>query len=58
MQIVSCLYKLLSGKKAPQLSGLKFAVLGLGDSSYPMFCGAGKSFDELLAKLGGERLPH
>lgn len=50
------LYKLLSGKKAPQLSGLKFAVLGLGDSSYPMFCGAGKSFDELLAKLGGERL--
>ena len=50
------LYKLLSGKKAPTLSGLKFAVLGLGDSSYPMFCGAGKSFDELLAKLGGERL--
>ena len=50
------LYKLLSGKKAPKLSGLKFAVLGLGDSSYPMFCGAGKSFDELLAKLGGERL--
>lgn len=50
------LYKLLSGKKAPNLSGLKFAVLGLGDSSYPMFCGAGKSFDELLAKLGGERL--
>ena len=50
------LYKLLSGKKAPKLSSLKFAVLGLGDSSYPMFCGAGKSFDELLAKLGGERL--
>ena len=50
------LYKLLSGKKAPKLSGIKFAVLGLGDSSYPMFCGAGKSFDELLAKLGGERL--
>ena len=50
------LYKLLSGKKAPKLSGLKFAVLGLGDSSYPMFCGAGKSFDELLVKLGGERL--
>ena len=50
------LYKLLSGKKAPKLSGLKFAVLWLGDSSYPMFCGAGKSFDELLAKLGGERL--
>lgn len=50
------LYKLLSSKKAPKLSDLKFAVLGLGDSSYPMFCGAGKSFDELLAKLGGERL--
>lgn len=50
------LYKLLSGKKAPQLAGLRFAVLGLGDSSYPLFCGAARDFDRLLADLGGERL--
>lgn len=50
------LYKLLTGKKAPQLSGLKFAVLGLGDSTYPDFCQAGKNFDRLLEELGGKRL--
>ncbi len=50
------LYKLLSGKKAPKLAGLRFAVLGLGDSSYPLFCGAARDFDRLLADLGGERL--
>ena len=50
------LFKLLSGKKAPNLSQLHFAVLGLGDSSYPDFCQAGKDFDACLAKLGGTRL--
>ncbi|MDO4878247.1 MAG: assimilatory sulfite reductase (NADPH) flavoprotein subunit [Neisseria sp.] len=50
------LYKLLGGKKAPDLSGISFAVLGLGDSSYPKFCQAGRDFDGLLAKLGGKRL--
>ena len=50
------LYKFLSGKKAPDLSGISFAVLGLGDSSYPKFCQAGRDFDGLLAKLGGRRL--
>ena len=29
------LYQFLFGKKAPDLSRLSFAVLGLGDSSYP-----------------------
>ncbi|WP_370387633.1 assimilatory sulfite reductase (NADPH) flavoprotein subunit [Snodgrassella alvi] len=50
------LYKYLSGKKAPVLNQLHFAVLGLGDSSYPQFCQCGKDFDQLLAQLGGERL--
>ncbi|QEY23230.1 assimilatory sulfite reductase (NADPH) flavoprotein subunit [Neisseria animalis] len=50
------LYKFLFGKKAPDLSKLTFAVLGLGDSSYPKFCQAGKDFDEKLAALGASRL--
>lgn len=50
------LYKLLTGKKAPDLSKLSFAVLGLGDSSYPDFCKAGKDFDAVLEKLGGKRI--
>ena len=50
------LHRLLFGKKAPQLPSLRFAVCGLGDSSYPDFCQAGKDFDARLAELGGERL--
>ena len=50
------LFKLVNGKKAPDLGGLKFAVLGLGDSSYPKFCGAAVDFDSRLAALGGVRL--
>lgn len=50
------LLKLLNGKKAPKLDGLQFAVLGLGDSSYPNFCQAGKDFDRRFGELGGERL--
>ncbi|MDO5103306.1 MAG: assimilatory sulfite reductase (NADPH) flavoprotein subunit [Lautropia sp.] len=50
------LYKFLFGKKVPDLGQLSFAVLGLGDSSYPDFCQAGKDFDAQLAKLGATRL--
>lgn len=50
------LHKFLHGKKAPNLAGVSFAVLGLGDSSYPNFCQAGKDFDAALEKLGATRL--
>lgn len=50
------LHRLLFGKKAPPLPALRFAVCGLGDSSYPDFCQAGRDFDTRLAELGGERL--
>lgn len=50
------LLKLLNGKKAPKLDRLQFAVLGLGDSSYPNFCQAGKDFDQCFEALGGSRL--
>ena len=50
------LHSYLFGKKAPKLEGLSFAVIGLGDSSYPHFCQAGVDFDAKLAELGAERL--
>ncbi|MBK1880161.1 assimilatory sulfite reductase (NADPH) flavoprotein subunit [Pelagicoccus mobilis] len=50
------LHSYLFGKKAPKLDGLSFAVVGLGDSSYPQFCQCGIDFDTKLGELGGERL--
>ncbi|VVE87286.1 assimilatory sulfite reductase (NADPH) flavoprotein subunit [Pandoraea bronchicola] len=49
-------YDFLHGAKAPKLEGTRFAVLGLGDSSYEKFCQAGKDFDARLAALGAQRL--
>lgn len=46
----------LLGKRAPALPGLKFAVLGLGDSSYPQFNVTGRQIDARLEALGAQRL--
>lgn len=46
----------LLGRRAPKLPQLKYAVLGLGDSSYPSFCGISQKVDERLAELGAQRL--
>lgn len=46
----------LKAGKLGKLDGLKFAVLGLGDSSYEFFCQAGKDFDAHLEKAGAERV--
>ncbi len=48
--------KFLFGKRAPDLSQQSFAVLALGDSSYPLFCEAGKNLDQRFAELGATRL--
>jgi sulfite reductase (NADPH) flavoprotein alpha-component len=37
------------------LSKTKFSVLGLGDSSYPLFCRAGEVIDAQLDRLGAQR---
>ncbi len=46
----------LSGRRAPKLDQLAYAVLGLGDSSYPQFCATARVLDERLAQLGARRL--
>ncbi len=45
---------LLSDKPA-QLTGLRFSVLALGDSSYVNFCQTGREFDARLEALGATR---
>ncbi len=46
----------LLGARAPALKGLAYAVLSLGDSSYPQFCAIGRRLDERLQSLGAQRL--
>jgi sulfite reductase (NADPH) flavoprotein alpha-component len=39
-----------------KLDKLKYSVLALGDTSYPLFCKAGEDVDEQLLRLGGNRI--
>ncbi len=39
-----------------KLDKLKYSVLALGDTSYPLFCKAGEDIDQQLQKLGGSRI--
>lgn len=48
------LHAFLQSKKAPKLTNLHYAVIGLGDSSYEFFCQTAKDFDHCLAKLGAQ----
>ena len=49
-------FDFVMSKRAPALEKLRFAVLSLGDSSYPKFCEVGRVLDERFAQLGAGRL--
>ena len=49
-------YNALMSDKAPKLDHISFAVFGLGDSSYDLFCQTGMDFDRRFAELGANRL--
>lgn len=46
----------VSGRRAPKLEQLQFAVLGLGDASYPQFNAMGRILDARFEALGAKRL--
>ncbi|CAJ1397525.1 unnamed protein product, partial [Effrenium voratum] len=48
--------KLQSELPMSWLSGVKFCVFGLGDSTYSQFCVAAAGFDTRLGELGGQRM--
>lgn len=50
------LYEFLDSKKAPKLPNLKYAIVGLGDTSYEFFCQTAKDFDKKLSALGASSL--
>jgi MioC protein len=46
----------LLDKERPDLTGLRYAVFGLGDSSYETYSRGSERIDERLAALGGVRV--
>ncbi|BBX02708.1 molybdopterin oxidoreductase [Mycolicibacterium moriokaense] len=46
----------LNAPDAPTLTGVRFAVLGIGDRAYENFCGHARSIDSRLSALGATRL--
>ena len=46
----------LMSDQAPSLTGTRFSVLGLGDTSYEFFCKMGIDIDARLEALGGQRI--
>lgn len=46
----------LSAADAPDLSGVRYSVLGIGDRAYENFCGYARSLDGRFAELGATAL--
>lgn len=49
-------WEALTASTAPRLDALNYGVLALGDTSYDLFCQAGKLLDTRFEQLGAQRL--
>lgn len=50
------LHEFIMQDELPDLKGVKYSVLALGDTEYPDFCQCGIEFDQQLEKAGATRL--
>jgi len=50
------LWDAMNADTAPKMDNTQFSILALGDTSYDLFCKAGKDWDNRLAELGAKRL--
>ena len=50
------LYQALHSEDAPELGGIRYSVLALGDSGHEEFCKCGLDFDDRLSALGARPL--
>jgi len=49
-------YSFITGKRAPKLPNLNYAVVALGDKSYKLFCKTGIDIDQALSGLGSNSM--
>lgn len=49
-------YDFLHSARAPRLENTNYSVLGLGDTSYDLFCQTAIDFDAQLSKLGAKQI--
>lgn len=47
-------FEIMSAAPSGSFEGLSYAILGLGDKSYQIFCGAALNLDKELQRLGGK----
>lgn len=50
------LWEAANSDAAPRMENIKYSILALGDTSYDLFCQAGKDWDERLQALGAQCL--